>query len=197
LLVALDVAPLFCALYGIGKVSILKLENAVQGTAMPVGAKNLLFGVFDEQAASVLTVLLHKEAGFTELTKETRLSKASLYRVLSRLEQADAIERTERGYLETRRGRRIMRLFRELGEEDTEKAMAYVGRRLVELQREYRATRRVFHKETDWERTAEKPLIEVLATLKMSPVETLLFHQRFQEEVAREEKKLKSSPPER
>jgi hypothetical protein len=60
-----------------------------------------------------------------------------------------------------------------------------------ELERAYLADRRIFHSDARWERTAEKPLAEVMAMRGMTGIESLLFQQRFQEEVAREEQRLR------
>ena len=165
---------------------------------MPRKAKNQLFGIFDEQAVSVMVVLLQKKkAKFGELLEETDLSRASLSRILNQLNRAEIVKEVWRGYSETQRGRRVTRLVMGIAETETEKTMASMVRRLGELEREYRADHRIFHRDARWERTAEKPLIEVIPMLRMTSVDSLLFQQRFQEEVVREEQRLQSSPIER
>jgi DNA-binding transcriptional ArsR family regulator len=165
---------------------------------MPRKAKNQLFGIFDEQAVSVMVVLLQKKkAKFGELLDETDLSRASLSRILNRLNRGEIVKEVRRGYSETQRGRRVTRLVMEIARAETEKAMANLVRRLRELEREYRADHRIYHGDAKWERTAEKPLMEVIPMRRMTSVDSLLFQQRFQEEAVREEQRLRSSPIQR
>ena len=157
-------------------------------------AKRPLLGVFDEQAVSVLAVLLQEEASFTELIDETGLSKASLSRVLKSLRQAQIVKRVREGYRETQRGREIILLVLKIAEEESSKATERFSERFSRLSEEYRATRRIFHTDVRWERTAEKALIEVMSMRNMTGIESLLFQQTFQEEAVREERWLKRSP---
>ena len=161
---------------------------------MPRKSKNQLFGIFDEQAVSILATLLRKKASFRELVEETKLSKASLFRLLKRLERSQIVKRTGRDYSETQRGRRLILLVLSIAEEESKKALEKVAERVNQIEKEYRANHRVFHSDAKWERTGEKPLIEVVSMRGMTGIESLLFHQRFQEEVVREERWLQSSP---
>jgi len=160
---------------------------------MPRKSKAQLFGVFDEQAISILTVLHRKDSRFSELGNETKLPKASLFRVLERLEHSGIVAKTADGYAQTRRGNRIVKLVSEIAREESWKTTVKVERRMNELKRAYSADHRIFHSDPRWERTAEKPLAEVMAVSGMTGVESLLFQQRFQEEVAREEQRLQLS----
>ena len=160
---------------------------------LPRKAKGRLFGVADEQAVSILVALLQKEATFAELIKETRLSKTSLSNVLKRLLQNQIVERTGLCYANTDRGRRIVAWVLKAAEEESRKAMGKITERLSQLEDDYRKNRRVFHVEDRWERTGEKALIEVVSMRNMTGLESLLFQQKFQEEVVREELWLRSS----
>lgn len=162
---------------------------------MPRKSKSQLFGVFDEQAISVLVSLSRrKEANFGDLLKETDLSKASLSRVLKRLGQAAIIRKNGHEYAETERGREIVNLTLRIAEWQTHVAITKVGRRLTEMASDYRVERRIFHNDPMWERTGEKALVEVISMRGLTPLESLVFHQRFQEEASREEQKLGRSP---
>jgi len=162
---------------------------------MPRRRKEQLFGVFDEQAVSILAVLMGKTAKFSELGKEARLSRASLSRTLKRLEAAELIEKDSAGYKATRRGKRTLRLVLEMAEEESKKTLEAVGRRLNQMDAEYRTHQRIYHGDTKWERTAEKPLIEVVPMRRLTGVQSLLFQQRFLSEIAREEETLRHSTP--
>lgn len=153
---------------------------------MPRKKKERLFGLFDEQAVSILMVLVKRTANFSELVKDTGLSKASLSRTLKALEEAAIAKKTTRGYVATKRGKRIIRLILALAEEDSEKMLTTVGRRLRQMEAEYRSDHRIFHSDPNWERTAEKALMEVIAVRNLTGAESLLFQQRFLEETARE-----------
>jgi predicted transcriptional regulator len=161
---------------------------------MPRKAKGYIFGVFDEQAVSVLVVLLHGGADFGRLLGETRLSKASLYRVLERLELAEMVTKDSRGYKETSLGRQIMHIILGAAQAEGGRRMDKVEQRLSEMERDYSTEHRLFHSHVKWERTAEKPLIEVMAVRRMTNIESLLFQQKFQEEVVGEEARLQRSP---
>ena len=162
---------------------------------MPRRKKEYLFGVFDEQAVSILAVLKSKAGKFSELRKRARLSGASLSRTLKRLEGAELIEKDTAGYKLTRRGQRTLRLVLKMAEEESEKTLEAVGRRLGQMDAEYRTHHRIFHDDIKWERTAEKPLIEVLPMRRLTGVQSLLFQQRFLSEIAREEETLRHSTP--
>lgn len=174
------------------KVSILKLlQYSVK--FMPRKSREQLFGVFDDQAISILAVLNEGRAKFSELLVQTSLPKASLFRVIQRLERGGIVRKTANGYKETDRGRRVMELVSRIAREERHARAAKVGRRMSQLEREYLADHRIFHSDAKWERTAEKPLLEVMAMRGMTGTESLLFHQRFQEEVVREEQRLRRS----
>jgi DNA-binding MarR family transcriptional regulator len=160
---------------------------------MPRKRKAHLFGIFDEQAVSILAVLMIGTTTFGELVEHTGLSKASLSRALKELEGAKLVERRPSGYAENNRGKRIVRLVLQLAQEDSKKTVAAVGRRLSQMEAEYQTNRRLFHSDAKWERTAEKPLVEVMAVRRQMGVESLLFQQRFLKEVTREEEKLRHS----
>ena len=172
----------------------MKLAYMQAVTVLPLKAKRHLFGVFDEQAVSILAVLLQEKATFGELVEETRLSRASLSRVLGRLVRSRIVERTDQGYAATQRGRRITLMILGIAEEESEKAMDRITERLSQMDQDYRNNGCVLHSEARWERTREKPLIEVMAVHDMSGAESLLFQQRFQEEALHEEKWLRRSP---
>ena len=162
---------------------------------MPRRKKELLFGVFEEQAVSILAVLMDQAAKFSELGKQTRLSRASLSRTLKRLQGAELIEKDRAGYKATRRGRRTLRLVLEMAEEESKKTLEAVDRRLNQMDAEYRTHHRIYHDDPKWERTAEKPLIEVMSMRRLTGVQSLLFQQRFLSEIAREEETLRHSTP--
>ena len=154
-----------------------------------------MFGVFDEQAVSILAVLMDKAAKFSELGKQTRLSRASLSRTLKHLQGAELIEKDPTGYKATKRGKRTLRLVLEMAEEESKKTLEAVGRRLNQMDAEYRTHQRIYHGDAKWERTAEKPLIEVVPMRRLTGVQSLLFQQRFLSEIAREEETLRHSTP--
>ncbi len=158
---------------------------------MPRKAKALLFGVFDEQAISVLSGIGRKRLKFGEVGAETGLPKASVFRVLTRLEEDDLVRKTPRGYRLSRAGAEVLNLVERLASRQTNATIAKVEQRLREMEREYSKEGRLFHDDPLWERTAEKPLAEVMAVLGMSGLESLLFHQRFQEEARHEEQTLR------
>lgn len=162
---------------------------------MPRRRKEYLFGVFDEQAVSILAVLMGKAARFSELGKQARLSRASLFRTLKRLEGAELIEKDVARYKMTRRGECTLRLVLKMAEEESKKTLEAVGRRLNQMDAEYRRHHRIYHSDTKWERTAEKPLIEVVSMRHLTGVQSLLFQQRFLGEIAREKEKLRHSTP--
>lgn len=160
---------------------------------MPRKSRGQVFGVFDEQAVSVLEVLSQARAKFGALLGETRLSKASLYRVLRELEKARIVKRSNGGYEETVRGKQIMQLVHSIGAEHSTRARANIKQRLSQMEKDYRRNHRVFHSDARWERTSEKPLVEVMAVLHMTGPQSLMFHQTFEEEVMREEQRLRGS----
>jgi len=172
----------------------IETELIIGEKSLPRKAKRQLLGVVDEQAVSILVALLQKEAAFGQIVRDTRLSKASLSRVLNRLLESGIVERTGLGYRETERGRRIVVWVLKTAEEDSRKAMGRITERLSELEEDYRRHRRIFHSDDKWERTGEKALIEVMAMRNMTGLESLLFQQEFQEEVVREEQWFKRSP---
>lgn len=163
---------------------------------MPRKAKNLLFGVLDEQAISVLSVIAGRRLKFGKVTAETSLPKASLFRVLVRLEEGKLVQKTPNAYRLSRAGREVLRLVERLASRQTNATIRRVERRLREMESEFRREGRVFHDDPFWERTAEKPLAEVMAVRGMTGLESLLFQRRFQEEVRHEERALRrgSSP---
>ena len=158
---------------------------------MPRKAKNLLFGVFDEQAISVLAAIGTKELNFASIGKRTRMPKASVFRVLRRLEEAGFVQKTSGGYGISGRGEEMLAFVQKLARRQSDVAMRIVSRRLREMEREYRRERRLFHRDLRWERTAEKPLVEVMAVRDMTSLGSLLFHQRFQVETRDEEQALR------
>lgn len=158
---------------------------------MPRKAKNLLFGVFDEQAISVLSVIAGRQLKFREVTAEASLPKASLYRVLVRLEEGKLVQKNPNGYRLSRAGREVLRLVERLASRRTNATIRRVERRLREMESEFRREGRVFHDDPFWERTAEKPLAEVMAVRGMTGLESLRFQHRFQEEVRHEERALR------
>ena len=160
------------------------------------GSKGQLFGVFDEQAISLLSVLARKGATFSELLNETRLSRASLFRVLERLEAAGIVGKSGQGYAGTHRGRQILKLVLSIAETHSLRMNANLELRMSEMEQGYLRDHRIFHADTKWERTSEKPLAEVMAMRNMTGTESLLFHQRFQGEVGREERRLRHSTSE-
>jgi len=155
-----------------------------------------LFGVFDEQAISLLSVLARKSATFSELLNETRLSRASLFRLLKHLEAAGIVRKSAQGYAGTHRGKQILKLVLSIAETHSLTMRANLEGRMSEMEQDYLRDHRIFHGDTKWERTAEKPLVEVMAMRRMTGTESLLFHQRFQEEVGREERRLRHSTSE-
>lgn len=160
---------------------------------MPKKRKDRLFGLFDEQAISILAVLTTHAAKFGQLIQDTRLSKASLSRILNSLEAAAVVKKAAHGYMATKRGKRIFRLILDFADEDSKKALTAIDRRLCQMEADYYVDGRIFHTDPKWERTAEKPLIEVMPMRSMTGVESLLFQQRFIEEITREEQKLRHS----
>jgi len=155
--------------------------------------KGQLFGVFDEQAISVLAALTQKDAKFSELLRDTKLSKASLFRVLARLGHAGIVRRTPHGYVRTRAGRELMGLVLRIAKSQERRTLAELDSRVRALERDLDSDHRIFHTDLRWERTLDKPLVEVMATYNMTGTESLLFQQRFQEEAALEEEKLRRS----
>jgi hypothetical protein len=158
---------------------------------MPRKAKNLLFGVLDEQAISVLSVIANRRLKFGELTAEASLPKASLFRVLVRLEEGKLVQKTPNGYRLSRAGCEVLRLVERLASRETNATMRTVERRLREMKSEFQREGRVFHDDRFWERTAEKPLAEVTAVRGMTGLESLHFQHRFQEELRHEERALR------
>jgi len=163
-------------------------------TGMPRKTRGQLFGVFDEQAVSVLVALNGRHLKFSKLIQETGLSKASLSRVVLELERSQVIQKSDEGYLNTSRGKEVVSTVLRIAEEVSSKMMTKVTERLHELMQDYRVNGRVFHNNSMWERTCEKVLIEVMAMKDLTGVQSLLFQQKFQEEARFEEQWLRRSP---
>ncbi len=157
---------------------------------MPRKATAVIFGVFDERAVSVLTVLDEAALAFGRIRHETGLSKASLFRTLRRLREADLVRATSRGYLLSRSGSEVVRFVDRVTRRQTNAAISSIEQRVGEMEREYRRDRRIFHENPLWERTRDKAMAEVMAVAGLTGEESLLFHQRFQEGVRHEEWRL-------
>ncbi len=151
----------------------------------------MLFGLFDEQAISVLSAIESGASSFGEMGNKTGLSKASLFRVLTALDESGCMQKTKGRYRLSLLGRQTLTLADKIAARHTDIAIKKASQRLREMKLEYKTEGRVFHSDPLWERTSEKPLAEVLAVHEMTGRESLMFHQKFEEEARNEEHALR------